>query len=80
MLEGKAALAQNAALEIQVARLQLDREQRQMEAAHGPHRNGVAHGHGAPSEPHAARLDPPVKRERRAREREERRSPHPSTN
>ncbi len=80
MLESKASLAERAALEIQVARLQLDREQRQMEATHGSHRNGITHGHGAASEPPAPRLDPPVKRERRAREREERRSPHPSTN
>jgi chromosome segregation ATPase len=75
MLESKAALAEKAALEIQVARLQLDREQRHLEAANGGHANGAASGHGAPADPHVVRLDPMAARERRARE--EPAAPHP---
>lgn len=75
MLETKAALAEKAALEIQVARLQLDREQRHLEAASGGHTSGATNGHGAPAEPHVVRLDPMAMRERRGRE--EPAAPHP---
>jgi hypothetical protein len=78
MLESKAALAEKAALEIQVARLQLDREQRHLEAAHGAHASGATNGHGAPAEPHVVRLDPIVVRERHARE--ETAPPRPGAN
>jgi chromosome segregation ATPase len=78
MIESRAALAEKAALEIQVARLQLDREQRQLEVATGTHANGATNGHGAPAEPHVVRLDPIVMRERRARE--EPAAPHPGAN
>jgi chromosome segregation ATPase len=78
MLESRAALAEKAALEIQVARLQLDREQRQLEVANGTHAHGATNGHGVPDETHVVRLDPIVMRERRARE--ETTAPHPGAN
>jgi chromosome segregation ATPase len=78
MLESRAALAEKAALEIQVARLQLDREQRQLEVANGTHANGATNRHGAPDETHVVRLDPIAMRERRARE--EPAAPHPGAN
>ncbi len=78
LLESKAALAENAALEIQVARLQLDREQRHLEATNGTHANGAIKGHGASDETHVVRLDPIVMRERRIRE--ESAAPQPGKN
>jgi chromosome segregation ATPase len=78
MLESRAALAEKAALEIQVARLQLDREQRQLEVANGTHAHGATNRHGAPDETHVVRLDPIVMRERRARD--EPAAPHPGAN
>ena len=67
MLESKAALAEKAALEIQVARLQLDREQRQLEAATGAQAGGTTNGHGVTDESHVVRLDPILMREPRPR-------------
>jgi len=75
MLESKAALAEKAALEIQVARLQLDREQRHLEVANGTHAGGAPSAHGAPADPHVVRIEPMAMRERRARE--EPATPHP---
>jgi hypothetical protein len=77
MLESKAALAEKAALEIQLARLQLDREQRHLEAADGTHADSATNGHGAPADPHVVRLDPIVMRERRIRD--ETAAPQPGT-
>lgn len=78
MLESKAALADKTALEMQLARLRLDREQQQLEAASGAHAGGATSGHGAPDEPHVVRLEPIAIRERRARE--ESAAPHPGAN